>query len=71
MSRLQFTQGDVTKAVKGVTKAGVKAGRVELEFDKRKITVFFSELEAVEASGTPTDDLDRELAEFKARNGQD
>jgi hypothetical protein len=50
-----FTQGDVTRAVKGVVKAGVKAGRVEIV--PGKISVFFGELEA---AAPQTDDLDRE-----------
>jgi hypothetical protein len=69
-----FTQGDVTKAVKGVVKAGVKAGRVE--FVPGKITVFFGEPEPVGepvATAAPdADDLDRELAAFEARrDGED
>lgn len=60
-----FTQGAVTKAVKAVVKAGVKVGRVEIALDR--IIVFAGEPEAA----APTDDLDRELAEFEARHGQD
>jgi hypothetical protein len=67
-----FTQGDITKVVKGVTNAGVPVARVEYEIasDKRKIIVFTGEREAVIALA-PTDDLDRELAEFEARHGRD
>jgi hypothetical protein len=39
-----FKQTDVTKAVKGVVKAGVKAGRVDIV--PGKISVFFGETEA-------------------------
>ena len=38
-----FTQNDVTKAIRGVVKAGVKAGRVEIA--PGKISVFFGEPE--------------------------
>ncbi|MCK1496078.1 hypothetical protein [Bradyrhizobium sp. 188] len=61
-----FTQGAVTKAVKAVVKAGMKVGRVEIAPDR--IIVFAGEPEAA----TPlTNELDRELAEFEARHGQD
>ncbi len=39
-----FKQGDVTKAVKGVVKAGVKVDRVELE--NGKIIVFAGDSDA-------------------------
>jgi hypothetical protein len=57
-------QGDVTKAVKGAIKGGLIVKR--LEIDKAgKIILITSETETA-----PTDDLDCELAEFEARNGQ-
>ena len=62
-----FKQGDITKAVKGLAKAGVKVGRVE--FFDGKFIVFAGE-ETAATSQLPEGDLDRELAEFEARNGQ-
>ena len=60
-----FRQRDVTRAVRAVTKAGVDIARVEIE--SGKITVIVGKGEAVQ----PADDLDAELQEFGARNGQD
>jgi hypothetical protein len=66
MSRVpsNFRQSDVTRAVRAVTKAGVDITRVEIEGGK--ITVIVGKGEAVQ----PADDLDAELQEFGARNGQ-
>jgi hypothetical protein len=61
-----FRQGDVTKAIKAVVKAGVKDWR--LEIGDGKIIVVASQ---PNAAGTVYEtDLDRELAEFEARHGQ-
>jgi hypothetical protein len=60
-----FTQSDITKAVKGSVRAGMKVGRVEIK--DGKITVFAGEATSTEEAAP---DLDRELAEFEARNGQ-
>jgi hypothetical protein len=51
-----FTQGEVTRAVKGVTKGGAKAIRVEIEIapGKTKIIVFAGEA-AAPASAPDTD----------------
>jgi hypothetical protein len=57
---------DVTKAVKAVVAAGVKVARVQ--FEQGRFIVFAGE---PESAAPPTDDLDRELAEFEARHGQD
>ncbi len=57
-------QGDVTKAVKGAIKGGLIVKRVEI--DKAGNII----LSAGETQSLPADDLDRELAEFEARNGQ-
>jgi hypothetical protein len=68
MSRVQtFKPGDplvtVTKAVKAAMKAVEKVGRVEIRI------ILFAGEQADAAS--PPNDLDLELAEFEARNGQD
>jgi hypothetical protein len=59
-----FKQGDVTKAIKAAVKAGVKDWRVEIIGGKVVVS-------AGETPSAPADDLDRELAEFEARHGQD
>ena len=61
-----FTQADITKALKGAEKAGFKVQRAEVRSDGSIILDFNAPPIAV--SGTV--DLDRELAEFEARNGQ-
>jgi hypothetical protein len=58
-----FRQADVTKAVKAVRAAGVDIVRVEVARDGRIVIV-------TEAQSAVQDDLDRELEEFAARNGQ-
>jgi hypothetical protein len=60
-----FRQADVTKAVKAVRSAGVDIVRVELTKDGRIVIV------TGEANPAVQDDLDRELAEFEARHGED
>ena len=60
-----FRQADVTRAVKAVRSAGVDIMRVELTKDGRIVIV------TGEAQPAMQDDLDRELEEFAARNGQD
>jgi ssDNA-binding replication factor A large subunit len=60
-----FRQTDVTKAVKAVRSAGVNIVRVELTKDGRIVIV------TGEADPAAQDDLDRELAEFEARHGED
>jgi len=62
--RCTFKQGDVTKAVKAAVAAGVEVARVEIERDGRIIVV------AGRAGVEPTNPLDRELAEFEARHGE-
>ena len=58
-----FRQADVTKAVKAVRAAGVDIVRVEVARDGRIVIV-------TESQPAMQDDLDRELEEFAARNGQ-
>jgi hypothetical protein len=57
----KFKQCDLTRAVKAVAKAGEAVARVEIAPDGRIVI----------ATGTvatgPSNDLDRELAEFEAR----
>jgi hypothetical protein len=60
-----FRQADVTKAVKAVRSAGVDIVRVELTKDGRIVIV------TGEANPAVQDDLDRELADFEARHGED
>jgi len=59
-----FRQQDVTKAVKGVTAAGVDIkdiARVEIGGDGKIVVV------TQQSVLSPKDDLDRELEEFEAR----
>jgi hypothetical protein len=62
-----FKQGDLVKALKAMTKAGVQ-GRVEIT-PQGKITVVIGET-TVDEIAPMGDDLDRELAEFEARHGE-
>jgi hypothetical protein len=59
-----FRQTDVTKAVKAVAAAGVNIARIEIGRDGRIVLVMLQ-------SASPQNDLDRELAEFEVRHGQD
>ena len=59
-----FRQQDVTRAVKALAAAGVSIARVEISRDGKIVLV------PLRPAG-PQDDLDRELAEFEARLGQD
>jgi hypothetical protein len=58
-----FRQRDLTRAVKGVTAAGVHIARVEIGRDGKIVVV-------TQQPAGQQDDLDRELAEFEARHGQ-
>jgi hypothetical protein len=60
-----FRQQDVTRAVKGVAAAGVPIGRVEIDRSGKIVII------TVEVPAAARDDLDRELADFEARHGQD
>lgn len=64
MARPLFTQRDVEKAVSGVQKAGLTVARIEIDRATGRIIIL---------PGTPSleqgDDLDRELEEWRARNG--
>jgi CTP:molybdopterin cytidylyltransferase MocA len=60
-----FKQQDVTRALRATIAAGIKVQRVEIDKDGRIIVVT-----AGDTPSAPADDLDRELAEFEARNGQ-
>jgi hypothetical protein len=62
-----FTQGDITKALKGAEKAGLKVQRAEVRTDGSIVLDFNGP--PIVTSGT-VDDLDSELAEFEARHGQ-
>ena len=62
-----FKQGNLTKAIKAVEKAGLKVQRAEVRQDGSIILDFNGT--PIAMSGT-VDDLDSELAEFEARHGQ-
>jgi hypothetical protein len=68
-ARQTFKQGDVTKAVKAMVAAGLSVGRVEISPEGR-IIVIAGRQDQGQNSGT-TAELDRELADFEARHGQD
>jgi hypothetical protein len=61
-----FRQQDVTRAVKAVAAAGVDIVRVEIGRDGKIVVVTQQEPTTGQHDG-----LDRELAEFEARHGQD
>jgi hypothetical protein len=61
-----FKKTDVTRAVRAVLAAGVAVARVE--FNKNGFSVMPAMPEGQAAA--PSDDLDRELADFEARHGQ-
>jgi hypothetical protein len=56
----KFKQCDVTRAVRAVTKAGLEIASV-------KITSDGSIIISARGASEPTNDLDRELAEFEVR----
>lgn len=60
-SKSAFRQSDVTRAIKAVRAAG---GEARIEITDHKITIVPGK------SGDDVTDLDRELTEFEARNGQ-
>jgi len=60
-----FKQGDVVKALMAAAIAGLSVRRTVIDTDG-KITIEYGEPE----QSAPANDLDRELAEFEARNGQ-
>jgi hypothetical protein len=64
-----FRQGDVVKALKAAAIAGLSVRRTVIEIDG-KIVIEYGQPEATEVASPPTEDLDRELAEFEARHGQ-
>ena len=67
MSRVPsiFRQQDLTKALRGATKAGVNIARIEIAKDGRIVIISAGAEPSVQDG-----DLDRELAEFEARHGQ-
>ncbi|HMN37201.1 MAG TPA: hypothetical protein PKD49_05755 [Hyphomicrobium sp.] len=60
-----FKQIDVMRAMRAVREAGEEVQGVEFYRDGR-----FKILTAANAPTSPADDLDRELAAFEARHGQ-
>ncbi len=60
-----FKQRDATRAAKAAIAAGLVVERVEYKRDGTIVVVTAGQPRA------PAEDLDRELAEFEARNGQD
>jgi hypothetical protein len=63
--RPSFNQSDTTRFIRAIIAAGLIPRRVEYAGDGRLIVVTSGD--SVAAS---LDDLDRELAEFEARNGK-
>lgn len=57
----KFKQCDLTRAVKALAKAGLSVARVEIAPDGKIVIATGAE------AALPSDDLDRELAEFEAR----
>ncbi|MET4283585.1 hypothetical protein [Bradyrhizobium sp. LA6.12] len=59
-----FRKNDVKRAIVAATAAGMQIGSVAIDKNGRIV---------IHPAGAPTgqDDLDRELAEFEARNGAD
>jgi hypothetical protein len=55
----------ITRALRAAIAAGVEVRRVEIDRGGKIILVTSSETQSA-----PSDDLDRELAEFEARHGQ-
>lgn len=60
-----FKQQDVTRALRATVAAGIEVRRVEIDKTGRIIIIT-----AGETPSAPADDLDQELAEYEARNGQ-
>ena len=58
------TQRDVTAVTKGLAKAGIDVGRVEVDRDGKIVFVTSKTAESA------TDDLDRELDEFEVHHGK-
>jgi hypothetical protein len=63
--RTSFKQRDATRLARAAMAAGLVVHRMEMK-DGRVIIVTGGE-----RSTLPTDELDRELAEFEARHGKD
>ncbi len=66
--RAVATQREIESAVKGVQRAGLVVTGVKI--DGTRILVLTNQGEAAGPQST-ADDLDRELADFEARHGQD
>lgn len=60
-----FKQQDITRAMRGMVAAGIAIQSMEISNDGRIVIV------ARAPAMAALDELDRELAEFKARNGAD
>ena len=65
MTRAAFTQRDIQNAIRGALKGGLEPGGFLIEISPTG-TLRILPAKAEAAQG---DDLDRELAEFRARNG--
>ena len=63
-----FRQVDVSRALKGAAAAGIDVARVEIDRNGNIVLVAGKKAEFVLDPGE--EDLDRELAELEARNGQ-
>lgn len=61
-----FKQGDITRALRGAKAAGIEIQRLEIDTAGKIVLVTASH----SLQSTPSE-LDRELAEFEVRHGQD
>lgn len=67
-----FRKTDVVRAYSAAQSAGIAKPRIEIDTARKTITIIAGEPTAnsgIGASATP-DDLDRELAEFRAQHGE-
>ena len=64
MAKGRLTKSEVTRALRAIADAGEKVARVQID-PKGAATFFIADREP-----KTLDELDRELEEFEARNGQ-